>query len=1246
VPRRRSHLTRTTIGLLVAIAAWLGVLAATFWIVDLPGTRAWLAREAARRLSGAVGQPVRVADVQVSLSPPRIVLKGLEIGSVSAPSLRIATAEVMVGDIRLASREIDVDHLRLVGVRLDLETPPSVQPSAGGWVKVVVRQLELEDAQIKKLEIPGGIMLSARNVEARWNGTRSSPVSAAVVQVGGFTLTPPGVEPISGSVMAWGRKTKLGWELGRLRGRGNGWAVEATGSETKGTLRARGNLQLELAELDRTLSIEAGLRGKASLEWQAGRTGGDFRVDATVSAPRVSVAGLEFADLDGQVHLSPDGVEASVSRVTFAGGQVEGSYVLAGLGPPWSHRVAVRGEGVDLARFLPQLGADAAGLSALARVSADVAWNGGSFKEGVGTGIADLERGGGEVPVAGRVVLSLARNGILSFDTKDVLLAGAPVHWEGGLTLGSWVPAWKVQGEHVPVAAIARLLRGWVGSNVLPPELQGEAALDIDIHGPFRDIEVGGAVAAAPIAFGPVEADGLQASFLAGHGVLSVSSGVVVVGPGKVNVSGDLAYGAGAALRFALAGNGVPLARMIAWGGIRAPVAGDVRITGTLRGTIESPQADARIELAQVTVAGVTFGTGAGTVTLRDGVAALSDLVVGPFSASARVDLAKREAVVDAKVSGFGLEAISPPLARAAGGALDCTLHGAFPFDSPAGSLEVTSPHGAHGKVELDAQGLHLELMRPQVWRLAGDLRRVKSEFRGKLEFGVDSWHLLAKDLSGVELPVDGRMAGDAEVRVAPPQAPRLDGTIRTLEVAVEGEQASLENPAHFVIEGGSIDLAGATLVGKHSDLFVRVGRNSDGTLSGHISGELPAALLAVVWRDAQPSGRIELLGEISGTDSEPRFEGVARVFDGSLRIPGLSDPVTRVSGVLEFSPEAIRLDGVDFYMLGGSGVCDGRVVLSPQLELDLEMKVSTLRWPLILGLTPVLTGEVRLVGPLENLSLSGKAVLNRTAFRRDIDLQKLIVEQLRAPERARAAEGAPLTLNIAVDVPGTLEVETALARLAVKGDIRIVGTTARYGVLGRLEALPGGEMELSGAQYQLDRASVTFTSADRIEPHLDVQARTTVQSYDITVGLIGTPDRLTPTFTSSPALPEMDIISLLFVGRLAEEASQTQTGAVASSFLTAELTGAVTKRARTLLDVDQLQIDPFASTQSGSPTARLTVAKQLAHDWLVTVSTNLTSNREEIVNSRWRLGLGLYLQASREADGSYSMEVQWQRRY
>ncbi len=1246
MPRRRPHLTRTTIGLLVAVAGWVGLVALAFWVLDHPRTRTWLAKELTQRVGAAIGQPVRVGDLRLTLVPVSLQLKDLEIGPVGAPMLQVALAEVTVGDFRLADREIGVDHLRLKGVRVDIETAPSPQKTLGGWVRVLVRQLELEDMQITRLSLPGGLVLSAHDVEVRWNGTRRRPISSAVAHMGSFSLQVPGMQPIAGSLMAWGRKTEQGWELGRLRGRGELWSVEASASQVGPLVRGDGTVALELAALDRTLEIGAGLEGSVSARWQVSVQGKEFRVDATVSSPSVKVAGLEFGDLNGEAHLSAEGLEATVLQVTFAGGKFEGSYTLGGFGPPWAHRVAVRGDGASLAAFLRQLGANDAGLSGNCRVNADVAWNGGAFKKGFGTGVAEILAGRGDVPVAGRVVVSLEGDGALGFAAQTATLSGAPFRWVGRLTLGTWLPTWTVQGERVPVPAIARLLRGWVGTDILPPELHGEVAAEITLSGPFGDLEVDGTVAVAPVAFGPVEADGLEGSFHVGHGVLSVPGGVVHIGRGRVKCSGELRYGKANDLQLDLEGEGVPLGRMVTWGGVHAPLAGTVGFTGNLSGTIEAPRAEARLRLADVAVAGVVFGAGTGQVHLENGVVAVSRLAVGPFSASANVDLRRREAVVDAKLLGFGLDAIAPPLARMAGGTLDCTLHGAFPFDSPAGRLEITSAEGATGLVELDAQGMRVELSRPKVWHLAGDLRRSKGEFRGKLEFGVESWHLLAKDLAAAELPVEGRMAGEAEVRLAPPQLPLIDGFIRELEVELEGEQAALEKPAHFVVEGGSVRMDGATLVGKRASLFVRAARAADGSLSGNVSGELPGELLSLVWREAKPKGRVELLGEISGTDSAPRFEGIGRVSDGSLRLPGLPEPVTRIAGVVEFVPEMIRLDDLGFTLLGGSGVCDGRVVLEPEFELDLTLHANEVSWPLILGLRPNLTGELRLVGPLANLLLSGKLTLQRTFYRSQLDLQKLVVENLMAPERARSGEGSPMTLNITVDVPGTFEIQSPLARLAAKGSLRIVGTTAKYGVLGRLEALPGGELEFSGTRYELDRGVVTFGNPDRLEPRLDVLARTTVQSYDITVGLVGTLDRLTPTFSSIPALPEMDIVSLVFVGRRESEASSVQTGAAASSFLTGELAGAVTRRARTLLDVDQLQVDPFASTQSGSPTARLTVSKQLTRDWLVVVSANLTSNREEIVTSRWRLGQGIYLEAAREADGSFSMVVKWQRRY
>ena len=387
------------------------------------------------------------------------------------------------------------------------------------------------------------------------------------------------------------------------------------------------------------------------------------------------------------------------------------------------------------------------------------------------------------------------------------------------------------------------------------------------------------------------------------------------------------------------------------------------------------------------------------------------------------------------------------------------------------------------------------------------------------------------------------------------------------------------------------------------------------------------------------------MLGELVGTDVEPRFEGVARVENGSLSIPGLPAPLTGINGVFEVVPEVVALSGVEFQLGGGEGSCDGRVILSPELELDLTVNARRVRWPLIPGFTPTLQGKLRVVGRLDGLSVSGDTTLLRTVYRRELSLQRLIVEELLAPVRSTGEEGA-VRLNIRVAVPGTLELDMPLARLTARGEVRVVGTSARPGVIGRLEVLPGGELEITGARYELDRATVTFSNPTQIEAFLDVVGRTTVQTWEITVGVTGTLERLTPTFSSTPPLPEMDIIALLSVGRRVEEVGQVQAGAAASTFLTEQLTGVVTNRARTLLALDQLRVDPVAASETGNPTARLTVAKQLSRNWTVTLSTTLDSNRQEVIVSRWRLGPGVYLEATRDTDASYALEVKWQRRY
>ena len=250
-------------------------------------------------------------------------------------------------------------------------------------------------------------------------------------------------------------------------------------------------------------------------------------------------------------------------------------------------------------------------------------------------------------------------------------------------------------------------------------------------------------------------------------------------------------------------------------------------------------------------------------------------------------------------------------------------------------------------------------------------------------------------------------------------------------------------------------------------------------------------------------------------------------------------------------------------------------------------------------------------------------------------------------PVRTAAAEAGAISFNLQVAVPAYFEISTELARLMARGELRVVGTRRAPGVLGRLEALPGGELEVADVRYELaamrrdlhqPRRHRALSSTSRPAPRCRLRDHR---------GAGGHPGPHDADLHLEPAAAGDGHHLAPLDGQRADEAASAQAGTVASTFLTDQLTSAMTRRARTLLDVDQLRVDPFAATENGEPTARLTVVKQLAKRWTVHgVDQPLVQPRaghQEPLPARRR---GSSSTLRRQEDGSYFAEVQWQHRY
>src|SRR6185369_16522709 len=126
--------------------------------------------------------------------------------------------------------------------------------------------------------------------------------------------------------------------------------------------------------------------------------------------------------------------------------------------------------------------------------------------------------------------------------------------------------------------------------------------------------------------------------------------------------------------------------------------------------------------------------------------------------------------------------------------------------------------------------------------------------------------------------------------------------------------------------------------------------------------------------------------------------------------------------------------------------------------------------------------------------------------------------------------------------------------------------------------ALEGGTYRFRDVTYRIVGGSVDFADLTRIDPLIDIEASTRVQSYEITLRITGRYSRPTFELTSDPPLPQRDVVWLLITGHTIAEESTDAANNVAeaqvAAYLAAPVAGAVSAPLGRLLGVSSFQID------------------------------------------------------------------------
>jgi hypothetical protein len=403
----------------------------------------------------------------------------------------------------------------------------------------------------------------------------------------------------------------------------------------------------------------------------------------------------------------------------------------------------------------------------------------------------------------------------------------------------------------------------------------------------------------------------------------------------------------------------------------------------------------------------------------------------------------------------------------------------------------------------------------------------------------------------------------DPYVRFFEPRLSPFTNAVAGGTVRISGE---LANPEHLLVEArvetlaltlfdyelkneGVIDLALDRNVAQIRQLNLR----GDGTqlgVTGEISldartidvnatGDANLGILQGFFRSIRSSGAATLAAGIGGTLDKPIFSGRATIANGRIRHFAMPRSLDAINGAVVFDTDGIRIDTanpVTATLGGGAVTFGGRIAMNGFVpgELGLTALGERMRLNYPEGFRSEIDADLTLRGDLRSALLTGTVTVRDAVYTRRFETTPNLFNfggQTALPGAAASAATVPLRFDIQIDAPsGSIRVNNNIAQLQARTDLRLLGTYDRPLLAGYVEL--AGDIVFEANRYNIIRGRVDFANPTRIQPYFDLEAETRArvgdQTYRVTVGVVGTPDRLVPSLSSDPPLAMADVLAVL----------------------------------------------------------------------------------------------------------------------
>ncbi len=468
--------------------------------------------------------------------------------------------------------------------------------------------------------------------------------------------------------------------------------------------------------------------------------------------------------------------------------------------------------------------------------------------------------------------------------------------------------------------------------------------------------------------------------------------------------------------------------------------------------------------------------------------------------------------------------------------------------------LELTSPAILIGTPE----GWRLDRSE---FRFAGGNATLSGLFgdRTEIDARMEAMPLTVLDMAYPQLGLGGHASGLLRYRSPSPGAPptgeanlRIRGLTRAglvlssrpvdigLNARLDGVNAVMRAVA--VSEGRTIGRAQARIspIGGSGGLFERLTRAPmRAQLRYNGAADTLWRLTGIELIDL--SGPAAIGADMRGTLENPQIVGSVRTSGARLESAVTGMVIENLESIGRFGGSRLQIQRMQGRTPGGgtvsgSGALDFAGARGVGMSFDVRAEAA-----LLLNrddIRAAVTGDLAIRSDGDGGSISGAVRVNEGRFRLGAATAAAQVPRLNITERNRPADDyAPMVrrvdpwrLALEVDAPARLMVTGLGMNSEWRATMRVAGTVTEPRITGDA-ALLRGTYDFAGRRFDLIRGTIRFLGESPVNPQLDIAAEARVRGLNAQIRVTGRSQRPEIAFTSTPALPQDELLSRILFG-------------------------------------------------------------------------------------------------------------------